>query len=263
LKRRKKARKWLELFRPDIVSLQFVSYAFNKKGLPFTLIHQLKILIKGYRCHIMFHELWIGMDVNAPIKDRIIGYVQKLLIQMLVKTAKPVSVHTQTSLYQAQLLRLGIEVRYLPIFGNIPIIKKPCQANRENENERKNIYLVLFGGIHPGADVFQFAQEVAAYSKEKAVEIVLRLIGRTGKEQEHWISAWSSAGLSVQLLGEQTPDRISEVLLKSSIGITTTPMALVEKSGSVAAMLEHGLPVLCVRASWKARGVHLRIGFPK
>jgi len=256
-KRLKQARKWLELFNPDIISLQFVSYAFNKKGLPFTLIRQLKFLIKGYRCHIMFHELWIGMDINSSRKERVIGYVQKLLIQMLVKTLKPVAVHTQTALYQAQLLKLGIEVRYLPIFGNIPISKKSSQAIRKNEDEKKTIYLVIFGGIHPGADVSQFAEEVAVYSKEKSVQIILRLIGRTGKEQAHWISAWSSAGLTIQLLGEQTPDRISEVLLKSSIGITTTPMALVEKSGSVAAMLEHGLPVLCVRSSWKARGFEI------
>jgi hypothetical protein len=36
------------------------------------------------------------------------------------------------------------------------------------------------------------------------------------------------------------------------LGISSTPVALIEKSGSIAAMQEHGLPILCVSFPWIA-----------
>ena len=80
-------------------------------------------------------------------------------------------------------------------------------------------------------------------------------VGRGGTGQQHWVSMWESAGLGIELYGEQSPESISTILSSSSIGISTTPIALIEKSGSVAAMREHGLPVICVRERWKARGI--------
>ena len=37
------------------------------------------------------------------------------------------------------------------------------------------------------------------------------------------------------------------------MGIATTPWALIDKSGSVTAMLEHGLPVVVTRQDWSLR----------
>jgi hypothetical protein len=38
------------------------------------------------------------------------------------------------------------------------------------------------------------------------------------------------------------------------LGITTTPVLLTEKRGTVAAMIEHRLPILCVSKLWKVIG---------
>ncbi|MEM9143625.1 MAG: hypothetical protein AAGA86_11600, partial [Bacteroidota bacterium] len=65
-----------------------------------------------------------------------------------------------------------------------------------------------------------------------------------------WVDGFKSEGLGVKDLGILPEDRISEELYKSSLGITTTPMAQIEKSGTVAAMLEHQLPVICVARQW-------------
>jgi len=44
------------------------------------------------------------------------------------------------------------------------------------------------------------------------------------------------------------------------LGISTTPAALLEKSGSVAAMREHSLPVICVPCAWEsAKFVNLEL----
>ncbi len=82
-------------------------------------------------------------------------------------------------------------------------------------------------------------------------------------EQDRWISAWKAVGLPVNVLGEQTAERISYELCNASLGITTTPFELVEKSGTVAAMLEHGLPVLSVSRRWNPGNVKTGNYLPK
>ncbi len=56
-------------------------------------------------------------------------------------------------------------------------------------------------------------------------------------------------------MGEQSPEIISEVLSKATFGISTTPAFLIEKSGSAAAMKEHGLNILCVSRPWNPHGI--------
>ncbi|WAC39053.1 hypothetical protein [Pedobacter sp. SL55] len=52
------------------------------------------------------------------------------------------------------------------------------------------------------------------------------------------------------VLGIQPDSVISKLFTASDLGISTTPYYLSDKSGSVAAMLEHALPVLCVSRKW-------------
>ena len=243
---------WSEIFSPDIISIQFVSYAFHTKGLPFAILYPLKKLSSKYRFHIMFHELWIGMEVSSSWKDILVGKLQMFIIQQLVRIVRPVSMHTQTSIYQVQLEKIGINALYLPLFGNIPVASVTDEKSNGNASQKKNeISLVFFGGIHPGAPVTEFAEEVAEYSRTKNIKVKLTFLGRSGKEQENWLNIWSLHSLPAEVLGEQSAEKISSILSDSFLGLTTTPYALIEKSGSVVAMLEHGLPVLCVRGKWK------------
>ncbi|WP_375438200.1 hypothetical protein, partial [uncultured Hymenobacter sp.] len=62
-------------------------------------------------------------------------------------------------------------------------------------------------------------------------------------------------GLSAELLGEQPAEKISETLRNGTIGLSTTSLVVTEKSGTVAAMIEHGLPVLCIARAWWPRGI--------
>ena len=54
--------------------------------------------------------------------------------------------------------------------------------------------------------------------------------------QKQWTSVWALNGLEFVLMGEQSPKMISKVLHSASIGISTTPIQLAEKSGRLAAM---------------------------
>jgi hypothetical protein len=205
----------------------------------------------------MFHELWVGMNIGSPIKQIWWGWLQKQLIKSLILNLKPHIIHTQTRLYQVQLSKLGFETGYLPLFSNIPPSNSRHVVGVVNKAEefKQRIRLVLFGNIRPGAPVNQLAKEASCYAKAKNVQFILTFIGRCGHEQQHWAEAWKAEGLRVELLGEQPPKVISRVLSNATIGVSTTPAALIEKSGTVAAMREHGLPVLNVSRSWQPRGV--------
>ncbi|RYX86921.1 glycosyltransferase family 1 protein [bacterium] len=250
------AKKWINSITPDWLSLQYVPFSFNKKGLSINLGRNLSKLTVNTRWHIMFHELWVGMKKGSTLKHIVWGELQKHLIIKLINKLKPTLIHTQTKLYQIQLSKLGFQVEYLPLFSNVPVNHS---LNKLPTFEEK-IKLVNFGTIHPTITIKDFAEEAAIYEKKTGVKIELTLIGRCGVEQEKWIKIWKSVGLNIFILGEQSLEKISEIFNASTFGISTTAPPLVEKSGSVAAMLEHDLPVICISNVWHPRGIS---GVPK
>ncbi len=245
------AENWIDSINPEWLSLQFVPFSFNTKGLPFNLSKNLFRLTKDRKWHIMFHELWIGMDKKSSFKHLVWGKVQKILILNLIKTLKPSLISTQTNLYQIYLAKLGYKAEILPLFSNIPLLSSP----KEFKDNTQKISFVNFGTIHPGAIFYDFAAECANYAKSNNIEIELILLGRCGAEQEKWVTIWRSAGLSLTVFGEQPTDRVSQILSSATFGISSTALPLIEKSGSVASMHQHKLLVVCVSKSWHPRGV--------
>ena len=246
---------WITKHNPDWLSLQFVPFSFNQKGLPFYLPAFLKEVSKGKSWHIMFHELWVGMDSSASIKHLTWGWLQKRLLIKLVKELAPSVVHTHVNLYQLLLKQAGIPVKILPLFGNITLNEetKNARLSALHTKNRNRISLVHFGNIHDGAPIEDFANEASVFAHKMDIKIFLLLVGRYGQEGNRWSEIWKAQGLDVELLGEQRPSVISKVFLGSSFGLSSTPFALLQKSGSVAAMREHGLPVICVSRVWKPR----------
>jgi hypothetical protein len=244
---------WIEKTNPDWVSLQFVPFSFQKKGLPFQLTSLLVRVTKGRKMHIMFHELWVTIDIRISIKSWLLGTAQKQLIQNLMRSLKPNVVHTQTQLYHQYLVEIGANPEYLPLFTNIPIAEglKPIEKDRR----QNKISFIVFGSIYPNSMFDSFANECAEYVNIHKADITLVLVGRLGPEKEKWISIWKEKGLKLVLLGEQSSEIISRELMNASFGLTTTPYALVEKSGTAVAMLEHGLPLLCIAKPWMPPGM--------
>ena len=248
--RYKLASNFINDFNPEWLSLQFVPFSFQDEGLPFGLGYQLaKIGGKGRKWHVMFHELWVGMNTEATCKFKVWGIIQREITRSILKQLHPVVIHTQTKLYQFELFNLGYNVIYLPLFGNIPVLNK-----QDKEGKPTKLSFVVFGGIHYGAPIAEFAKQVRIYAITNNIEIEVIFIGRCGAELESWIQICKTEGLRVSVLGEQSPMILSEVLSQSNIGITSTPFLLVEKSGTVAAMLEHGLSVICVARQWTVAG---------
>lgn len=240
-------------FDPEWISLQFVSFSFHSKGLPFFLGSNLKRIAGHRKWHIMFHELWVGMSQEDSLKYKLWGYVQRKMIGLLIDELKTKCIHTQTNLYQLLLSQFGHSVKHLPLFSNIPNYN--CQSEQTFYDQEKKIIFVIFGSIHEGAPLKLFIKEVYSYVQKSGDQVIFQFLGRCGKELDIWVDAWKKAKIPVEIMYEQSEECISNILNDASVGITTTPLALTDKSGSVAAMRAHNLPVLCVARAWTPRGV--------
>ncbi|SFZ94024.1 hypothetical protein SAMN05428642_103521 [Flaviramulus basaltis] len=243
------SKKWVDFNNPEWISLQFVPYSFEKKGLPLGLANQLKkIGTSQTKWHIMFHELWLGLNKSDSLKNTCIGKLQKFIIKFLVKKLNFNVVNTQSQLYLNELNNLNFDAKYLPLHGNIPFMRRSKETSIVT-NKNKLLF-VVFGSVRKGTPLIPFVEEFVNYFKSTTNEGVLLLVGRSGEEQQKWAREFEKYKIEVSLLGEMNEVEISNLFQSSNYGITTTPLPLIEKSGAVAAMREHGLPIIIVSKSW-------------
>lgn len=243
----------LNEFQPDWISLQFVPYSFNPRGLPFWLPSLLKKLKGNHKWHIMFHELWIGMDLHATLKSKCIGLLQKKLVSTILKEKEKIIINTQTDLYQYKIGSLGFNAQILPLFSNII---KNSESYVETNADELELKFCIFGSIHYGAPVENFIEElklVLFESKEKRI-LKFVFIGHCGVAIEEWKKVLLANKINFEITGFVTDNEISKILSSCQYGISTTPYLLNQKSGSLAAMFDHHLPVLCVARNWVVKG---------
>ncbi len=255
------ARKFLEAYDPDWVSYQFVPYGYHPKGVVWRLAGDLETLIGGRPLQIMFHELWIGFGPAAPLKQRIVGALQRHCIFRMIRKLKPRAVHTSNATYVGLLKRGGIVATELPLFGNIPIHPigpepvLPAQLVAAgvpaDPAGRNGWWLALFFGTlhhewspHPLTDILLRA------AKRAGKRLCMISAGRLGASGE---ALWEKMRLEIGQemvfvkCGEQSCEEISALLQMADFGVAVTPWELMGKSGSAAAMLDHGLPILFTR----------------
>jgi hypothetical protein len=262
------ARDWLNEFNPDWVSLQFVPFGFHPKGLCFGLGKKLSAINSKKPWHIMFHELWLGLGEGSSLKHRIWGAIQRAIVLDLINRLRPQIVHTQAEPYREVLEHEGIKASILPLFGNIPYVEgdgwndllAPQMATaNENRPERNQFYLSgVFGSVPPEWDAEQAVNILLLRLQRFQKRLVLVFLGKCNLTRE----AFDKLKLQLQnradvlMAGERTSLEISKILQSLDLGLAASPWQLIQKSGSVAAMLEHDLPVLVTRDDWHLPGVN-------
>jgi len=230
-------------FKPDWISLQFVPYSFNPKGLPFWLPSFLKKLKGNHKWHIMFHELWLGIDIESSFRHKCIGKLQQLIVKKMISNAKPYFITTQNKLYQFFLQSYNIGADILPICGNIPLTALKNEFNEFTQ-------FVLFGTIHPGAPFKDFVDDLVLKINEFNKSIKFVFIGKNGEELSNYTNILENYGICYEVLGIQSESVISQILIDSEYGISTTPYFQTEKSGVYAAYREHQIQTICVSRKW-------------
>lgn len=261
------ARKWLDAFNPDWMSLQFVPYAFHTKGLCFGLGKRLSAINTRASWHIMFHELWLGLEEKAAVKHRFFGALQRSIILDCVRRLQPRAIHTQTESHRIVLSREKIKVTILPLFGNIPPVDgdawkdllEPLVAKATDQRpDRDKLYLAgVLGMVYQEWNLEETVNTMLLLMERSQKRLVLVFHGKSDLNQESLDQIKSRLGnrADVIMTGEKSAADISKILQALDLGLATTPRQMIQKSGSVNAMLEHGLKILVTRDDWRLRGV--------
>ncbi len=244
-------------YRPDWVSLQYVPYGFHRKGLPLLLPKRLASLGGWFRWHVMFHELWIdpGADWCSPLVSRL----QQAHISNLCGSLCPALVNTSNVSYAKKLALIGIPASLLPLFSNIEKVspdkflrQKLVEEILPAVHEGDVWFFLFFGSIHPGWDVDVFLKRISEAARKAGKKaVVLLSIGKNPCQESAPLTGLRKIEpgfLHFREIGEMATSDISQFLQAADFGVATTPLGLLGKSGSAAAMTSHGIPVVVPRA---------------
>ncbi len=244
-------------FSPDWLSLQFVPYAFHGRGLCRSFVLGFPAMVGPARVQILFHGIWIGEYPGAPLTERLTGFLQKRIIRRLLENTQPSLVHYSNAGSLVRLRSVYSPLEYLPIFGNIRPGKEragewfyrklEAEGAMEADTGRSDYWIFgFFGVLHSGWDPEALFFRIEEEAKRKGKRVVMVSIGRLGKGRWEWEKLGLRYGQRFAFceFGEQPESRISQFLNTVDYGVTSTPFDIIGKSSSVAAMLEHGLPVL-------------------
>jgi len=235
----------LKAWRPDVISLQFVCFAFHSKG----LIHRLSSLVEHWckiaSLHVMFHELWLGEQPDLPFKHRLLGKLQKWQITSAVRKWKPFCIHTSNTLYREVLKAEGIPSNLLPIFGNIPVASVEASPAKPHSKKRK---LIFPFSQRNDWNVEETLSKLKVLAAKSDLSYELIQVGRLRNDAKHWqyIERFAQdENWECRILGERDEEELSRLMQSADIGICAAHVALANESGAAIAMLEHGLPVIC------------------
>lgn len=235
---------WFGESPPDILGLNYVPYAYNRKGMAWQLAAALGRLPNS-PWFIMYHETWIGYGENDALKRRVTGLIQKLIIRKLNSRLRPFWQATSCRFYQTQLETVGVETSQLPIFSNIPNLRADKEKCREwlskslPEGLGGRKILGVFGKIPDDIDYSVVFQEII--DKQVGEKLALVTMGRNEKQSEKLFEDLGKAGLEIEChaLGPHSTAEVSMFLTAIDLGLVMTAKDRLGKSGVYAALLDH------------------------
>jgi hypothetical protein len=250
------AKTYIEAFNPDWISLQYVPYGFDKKGLPFSLPKMLQQLPGGLKWHLMFHETWAGISDEVPLNHRVYGYFQKRIAEALIRSLHPVKITTTNVLYQLVLQEKNINASRLPLFSNISVhaqdeaylssIEKKYSISLKDKEYYK---LGIFGTSYPEANLFSV---IPKYIQEKMPgrKIVLLIFGKNNRPEEiDKLKMSLKSTVIFAELGSLSETKISGIMSILDEAILCTPIEYIGKSGAYAALKLHNVEVATLSSS--------------
>jgi glycosyltransferase involved in cell wall biosynthesis len=230
---------------PDWISLQFVVYSFNAKGLPLWLPFFLKNIKGDYKRHVMFHELWVGRGKNASLKFKFLSFLQQFIIKRLIIISRTQLIHTSLPILKKRILGL-VKNKYvydLPIFSNIPFV-----ANNNKLNSNSVFTISFFSQISYKSEYSIFIGKIAIEANKNGYDSVrLLIIGGNLEKMRIFGDRYIADNKfidTIEYTGYIDEKLISLKLQESNIGISPIQLHAIGKSGSAAAFLSHGVPVV-------------------
>ena len=234
----------IDSYQPDWISLQFVPFSFDNNGLPWRFAWTMRKLAGSARFEIMFHELWLRYRPVKDLKGRLLGALQKRIILWICRSLRPEVVHTHIPVNRDSLADHGIRVRPLPLFANIGRIDGAVAQGMKKD---PGVYrIAFFSRLESPPPVKRALSGIADWCEQKDLALEIALLGG-GK------SKVTAAAADIQKcvprskvlpVGYLTAEGVSAWLSTCDLAVTPIPRHSLGKSGTVAAFLEHSLPVI-------------------
>lgn len=245
------ARACIENFQPDWISLQYVPYGFHKKGLPFYLPKEIKTIVQGYRCHIMFHEMWIGLSPASALSHKFYGFFQRHIARDLIYVLKPAVVTTTNLLYQRIMTNSGMDVKLLPLMSNISQqeMDKDFIAALEKKyavhfSDGSYFVIGVFGTFYPDARIPEKVPAFISESKTKEKPLVITFGKNSNLQELEVLKAALKTKAQLIELGEMNSRKVSTIFSILHVAVLCTPKEFIGKSGAFAALRRHNVPVV-------------------
>jgi hypothetical protein len=248
--------------KPNWISVQFVPYSFDKRGLPFGFPGLVRSIYKssiaaasdqGVCLHIMFHEIGIGIVDKAKIRQQIVGFLQKIIRVRLASIVKNPFINTNCDFYRRLLLKEGLTASILPLFGNIGMEETLVSfhdflgIDSFITNQDECITLVTFGRIHsvfPFNCFFEYLKKLSSISgKQFRLVRAGNAVSNHDLYQEWTLLAANSSFLRLYSLPIISDGELRALFRSANAGITLSWLEGWQKSGAIAAMIESGLEV--------------------
>lgn len=248
-----KLREILISYTPDLVSLQFVPFSFQKKGLPFFLPRSLSSLNEHCKnWHVMFHELWVADSHAGSVKELVLRELQKFIIRRLLKMVRFRHIATSNPFYASMLARIGYNAAVMPIFSNLP--KGKASSLELISNREQKIVGLFFGHVHYHEQMVEKIRQLARQIRERMGKGLV--IGHVGNNQNYvtrnFFSELASVSeVEVLTFGFLDANDAADVFAGADIGLSNYPLHLIGKSGSIASLLYNGLPVVLLDENWE------------
>jgi hypothetical protein len=248
-------KEYIDNINPDRISLQYVPYSFQNKGLPFWLPEFLQKLNGESKWHIMFHELWIGFTKISPLKHKITGYFQRNILLRVIKKTKPDLITCTNGLYQSILMHYYVRSEILSLFSNIPLAQ-PNALTKEKilrvlaveEDELHEWHFTgIFGNLHDSNRIEKIIENQWQEAKQKCKKLAIVGVGKLdagGTKAFKQLEQIFTNRIKFIHLGEQSPECVSNLLQMLHAAISSTPSQHIGKSGAYAALRLHNINVI-------------------
>lgn len=250
-------RKALASLQPDWISLQWVAFGYQDKGLPVGFGRQFRKITGRVPVHVMCHEIWVCADGTGSLKNRLYSRLQREVHRRCFRALAPACVHTHALPYAQALKRMGQPAKILPLGSNVHG-KSDLEANSAQEGPvtGEELAFIVFGNT-PSEWQADFAlQTLGRECRRTGKQGILWFAGKGGPEGaalDALVASGKRFGVRVESLGFLGRERLVFYLSHAHAGLATVPFALWQKSSAVAAMRTCGLPVLFSRfdGAWR------------
>jgi hypothetical protein len=244
--------------KPDWVSLQWVAFGYQDKGLPLTLGRRLRNAIGDIPVQVMCHEIWVRADGSGSLKERLYSHLQRIVHRRVFNALRPTLVHTHAEPYRKALGSIGLFTSILPLASNIHGDESnDLQVAEEPPYDlTRELAFIVFGHTPAEWDALAVMKKLGSACKRMDKKALLLFVGKggpSGHALQNLIRRGVEVGVTVESLGFLKAERVRYYMRYAHAGLATVPFALWQKSGAVAAMRASGLPVIFSRfdGAWR------------